>query len=88
MILIRKPVKQKVYDGTFIRPRIATRYDYMCSEDDIPIEFVNVAEAQKYMGMLGYTSSDIFDNDIGFYEYREPINWQPFDDCDLREVIE
>ena len=93
MILIRKPVKQKVYDGTFIRPRIATRYDYMCNEDDVPIEFidvaefVNVSEAQKYMGMLGYTSSDIFDNDIEFYEYREPINWQPFDDCDLREVI-
>lgn len=87
MILIRKPVKQEVYDGTFIRPRMAIRYDYMCNNDDVPIEFVDVSEAQKYMGMLGYTSSDIFDNDIEFYEYREPINWQPFDDCDLREVI-
>lgn len=25
MILIRKPVKQEVYDGTFIRPRMAIR---------------------------------------------------------------
>lgn len=87
MILIRKPVKQEVYDGTFIRPRIAIRYDYMCNDDDVPIEFVDVAEAQKYMSMLGYTSSDIFDNNVEFYEYREPINWQPFDDCDLHKVI-
>ena len=87
MILIRKPVKQKIYDGTFIRPRMATRYDYMCNEDDVPIEFANVVEANEYMGMLGYTSSDIFDNDIEFYEYKEPINWKPVDDCDLREVI-
>lgn len=52
MILIRKPVKQEVYDGTFIRPRMAIRYDYMCN-DDVPIEFVDVAEAQKYGECLG-----------------------------------
>lgn len=87
MILIRKPVKQEIYDGTFIRSRIGIRYDYMCNEDDVPIEFANVEEAKKYMSMLGYTSSDIFDNDIEFYEYKESINWQPFDDCDLLDVI-
>lgn len=87
MILIRKPVKREVYDGTFIRPRMAIYYDYMCNDDDVPIEFANVEEAKKYMGMLRYTSSDIFDNDIEFYEYREPINWQPFNDCELLEVI-
>ncbi len=26
MILIRKPIKQEVYDGTFIRPRMAIHY--------------------------------------------------------------
>lgn len=87
MILIRKPVKQKIYDGTFIRPRINVRYDYMCNEDDVPIEFSSVSEAQAYMNTLGYTSSDILDNDIEFYEYKEPINWKSYCDYDLRNVI-
>ena len=88
MILIRKPVKQEeVYDGTFISPRWAIHYDYMCNDDDVPIEFANVEEAKKYMGMLGYTSSDVFDNDIEFYEYKEPINWKSYCDYDLRRVI-
>lgn len=87
MILIRKPVKQKVYDGTFIRPNIAAVYDYMSNDDDMPIEFVSVSEAKKYLHLIGYTDEDIFDEDIEYYKYRDQANWKTYNDSDLMDLI-
>lgn len=79
MILIRKHNKYEIYGRTW--------YDYMCNDDDVPIEFADVDEARKYIKSLGYTDADIFDNDIEFYECKEPINWQAFDDCTIRNLL-